>query len=83
MIPDFPIDIRIILAELNFFLLLPDFANSLPCWLSQQNWIPNNLGFIVSDLPYLSKPKELNFVHIQFAISNKFMQINEITLLLL
>ena len=21
-----------------FFLLLPDFANSLPCWLSQQNW---------------------------------------------
>ena len=38
MIPDFPIDIRIRLAELNFFLLLPDFANSLPCWLSQQNW---------------------------------------------
>ena len=24
-------------------------------------------------------PKELNFVHIQFAISNKFMQINETT----
>ena len=33
MIPDFPIDIRISLAELNFFLLLPDFANFLPCWL--------------------------------------------------
>ena len=33
MIPDFPIDIRIRLAELKFFLLLPDFANFLPCWL--------------------------------------------------
>ena len=32
---DFPIDIRIRLAELNFFLLLPDFANFLPCWLAQ------------------------------------------------
>ena len=38
MIPDLPIDIRIRLAELNFFLLLPDFANYLPYWLSQQNW---------------------------------------------
>ena len=35
MIPDFPIDIRIRLAELKKNLLLPDFANSLPCWLSQ------------------------------------------------
>ena len=38
MTPDFPIDIRIRLADLKFFLLLPDFANSLPCWLPQQNW---------------------------------------------
>ena len=36
-VPDFPIDIRIRLAELKIFLLLPDFANSLPCWLSQEN----------------------------------------------
>ena len=35
MIPDFPIDIRIRLAELKFFLLLPDFANFLPCWPAQ------------------------------------------------
>ena len=35
MIPDFLIDITIILVELNFFLLLPDFANFLPCWLAQ------------------------------------------------
>ena len=38
MIPDFPIDIRIRLAELIFFLLLlllPDFANFLPCWPAQ------------------------------------------------
>ena len=35
MIQDFPIDIRIKLAELNFFLLLPDFANFLPSWLAQ------------------------------------------------
>ena len=38
MIPDFPINIRIRLVELIFFLLLPNFANSLPCLLSQQNW---------------------------------------------
>ena len=38
MTPDFPIDIWIRLVELNFFLLLPDFPNSLPCWLSHQNW---------------------------------------------
>ena len=50
MIADFPIDISIRLAELKYFLLLPDFANSLPCWLSQQN-----LGFIVSDLMYIEK----------------------------
>ena len=31
MIPDFPIDIRIRLAELKFFLFLPDFANFLSC----------------------------------------------------
>ena len=37
MIPDLPIDIRIRLAELNFFWLLPDFANSLPSWLSHHN----------------------------------------------
>ena len=35
MIPDFPDDIRIRLATLNFFLLHPDVAKSLPCWLSQ------------------------------------------------
>ena len=29
MIPDFPIDIRIRLAELKKKMLLPDFANSL------------------------------------------------------
>ena len=33
MIPDFPIDIRIKLAELKTKLLFPDFANLLPCWL--------------------------------------------------
>ena len=33
MIPDFPHNIRIRLAQLNFFLLLPDVG--LPCWLSQ------------------------------------------------
>ena len=38
MIPDFPIDIRIRLAELKKKLWLLDFANFLPCWLSQQNW---------------------------------------------
>ena len=38
MIPDFPINIRIRLAELKFFLLLPDVANSLPCWLAQFCW---------------------------------------------
>ena len=30
MIPDFTVDIRIRLAELKLFLLLPDFANFLP-----------------------------------------------------
>ena len=30
MIPDFPIDIRIRLAELKKKMLLPDFANFLP-----------------------------------------------------
>ena len=68
MILDFPIDIRIRLVELKFFLLLPDFANSLPSWLSQQTklskptgqkiskvQILNNLGFIVSDLMYIIK----------------------------
>ena len=35
MIPDFPHNIRIRLAWLNFFLLRPDLAKSLPCWLSQ------------------------------------------------
>ena len=35
MIPDFPHNIRIRLARLNFFLLCPDVAKSLPCWLSQ------------------------------------------------
>ena len=35
MIPDFPHNIRIRLAWLKFFLLRPDFAKSLPCWLSQ------------------------------------------------
>ena len=105
MIPDFPIDIRIRLAELKFFLLLPDFANSLPCWLSQQNWasqqgrklaksgcnnfffqfcqsysyvnrnvwyhqiwIPNNLGFIVSDIPcWIIWFLQFNF-HVVFTI---------------
>ena len=38
MIPDFPIDIRIRLAELKFFLLLPDFANFLPGWPAQFWW---------------------------------------------
>ena len=35
MIPDFPHNIRIRLDQLNFFLLRPDVALSLPCWLSQ------------------------------------------------
>ena len=35
MIPDFPHDIRIRLARLNFFLLHLDVALSLLCWLSQ------------------------------------------------
>ena len=26
------------IGRTGFFLLLLDFANSLPCWLSQQNW---------------------------------------------
>ena len=26
------------IGRIDFFLLLPDFANSLPCWLSHQNW---------------------------------------------
>ena len=38
MIPDFSIDIRIRLAELKFFMLLPVFANFLPCWLAQFCW---------------------------------------------
>ena len=35
MIPDFPINIRIRLAKLKFFLLHPDVAKALPCWMSQ------------------------------------------------
>ena len=35
MMPDFPHNIRIRLAQLNFFLFRPDVAKSLPCWLSQ------------------------------------------------
>ena len=35
MIPDFPHNIRIRLAQLKLFLLHPDVAKSLPCWLSQ------------------------------------------------
>ena len=35
MISDFPHNIRIRLAQLKFFLLPPDVAKSLPCWLSQ------------------------------------------------
>ena len=35
MIPDFPHNIRIRLVWLKFFLLRPDVALSLPCWLSQ------------------------------------------------
>ena len=46
------------IGGIEIFLLLPDFANFLPCWLAQQSWasnfhqiwIPNNLGFLVSDL---------------------------------
>jgi hypothetical protein len=34
-IPDFPHNIRIRLAQLNFLLFHPDVAKSLPCWLSQ------------------------------------------------
>ena len=34
MIPDFPHNIRIRLAQIDF-LLHPDVALSLPCWLSQ------------------------------------------------
>ena len=26
------------IGRIGFFLLLPDFSNSLPCWLSHQNW---------------------------------------------
>jgi hypothetical protein len=35
MIPDFPHNISIRLARLKFFLLGPEVALSLPCWLSQ------------------------------------------------
>ena len=35
MIPEFPHDIRIRLTRLEFFLLRPDVAKSLPCWLSE------------------------------------------------
>ena len=35
MTPDFPHNIGIWLAQLKFFLLHPDVAMSLPCWLSQ------------------------------------------------
>ena len=38
MIPDFPYNIRLRLARLKFFLLHPDIAKSLPCWLSQFNF---------------------------------------------
>ena len=34
MIPDFPHNIRIRLARLKIFLLYPDIALFLPCWLS-------------------------------------------------
>ena len=37
IIPDFPNEIRIRLAELKKKMLLPDFANYLPCWLAQQS----------------------------------------------
>ena len=35
MIPDFPHNIRIRLAELKKKMFLPAVAKSLPCWLSQ------------------------------------------------
>ena len=38
MIPDFPNNIRISLAKSKLFLLRPDVALSLPCWMSQLNW---------------------------------------------
>ena len=46
------------IGPINFFLLLPDFAKSLPCWLRQskgyhQIWFQNYFGFIVSDLVYI------------------------------
>ena len=34
MTPDFPLNMRIRLAQLKFCLLHPDVAKSLPCWLS-------------------------------------------------
>jgi hypothetical protein len=37
MMPDFPHNIRVRFVRLNFFLLHPDVAPSLPCWLSQLN----------------------------------------------
>ena len=35
MIPDFSHDLRIKLAQLENFLLHPDVALSLPCWLAE------------------------------------------------
>ena len=54
------------IGRIEFFcFVFPDFANFLPCWLAQfcwyhQTWIPNNLGFIVSDLVYIISIPQTN-----------------------
>ena len=46
MVPVFPHNIRIRLAQLNFFFwLCPDVAKSLSCWLSQFRKKPTKLGY--------------------------------------
>ena len=39
MMPDFPHNIRTKLARLKFFLLHPEVALSLPCWLPQLKFL--------------------------------------------
>ena len=43
MIPDFPHSMKIRLTPLKTFLLRPDVAKSLLCWLSQLNTTKKNL----------------------------------------
>ena len=66
MIPDFPIDIRIRLVELIFFLLLPAFANFQPsllaqfCWDSQQGRELANSGSIKTNFQFCQSYYHVN-----------------------